>query len=266
MDRALASEAGDRGSNPRGDTSSAETMPTFSIIIPTRDEEQRLLILLEDLKRQTVLPQEIIIADAQSTDNTREVATRFGARIVAGGMPGVGRNAGAAEATAEILVFLDADVRLAEADFLERTLSEFSRRNLDLATADIASTDARGKLDKLGHRVYNKYVRLWGQRHPHVPGFFIVVKKTIHQKIGGFDPTVLFLEDHDYGYRAVKHAGAKFAVLNSVNIGVTMRRFERDGRLFVTLQYLLAEVHYFILGAIRHNLFRYRFGYQKNRT
>lgn len=270
MDRALASEAGDRGSNPRGDTikqdlkvrySAHVPMPTFSVVIPTKNEEQALKVLLNDLKEQTVQPHEVIVADAASTDATPRVAEQHQAKLVPGGLPGVGRNAGAAQASGEIIIFLDADVRLTEKHFFERTLNEFTRRNLDLATSDIYPMDPRGRLDKLGNRVYNRYVRLWGARHPHTPGFFIVVKKTIHQAIAGFDPTVIFLEDHDYGYRAVKKAAAKFAVLNSIKIGVTMRRFNRDGRLFVTLQYILAEIHYFIFGAIRHHGFRYRFGY-----
>ena len=241
-------------------------MPTFSIVIPTKNEEQALGHLLPELKNQTLQPAEIIIADADSTDGTAKTAQLYKARVVPGGMPGAGRNAGAAQASGDLIVFLDADVRLQRTDFLERALSEFNRRNLDIATADIEPYDSRNRLDRLGHRVYSLYVRLWGQRHPHTPGFFIIVKKNLHQQISGFDPTILFLEDHDYGYRAVKQAGAQFAVLNSVKLGVTMRRFKRDGRLFVTLQNILAEIYYFIFGPIRHNLFRYNFfSYQQKK-
>jgi glycosyltransferase involved in cell wall biosynthesis len=79
----------------------------LSIIIPTKNEEQNLPVLLAALRAQTLfqrLPQEIeiIVADAHSTDATRALAIQAGARVVDGGMPGPGRNRGAEAATAAL--------------------------------------------------------------------------------------------------------------------------------------------------------------------
>ena len=50
----------------------------FSIIIPTFNEEEYLPILLESIKKQKFDDYEIIIADANSEDRTREIAKEYG--------------------------------------------------------------------------------------------------------------------------------------------------------------------------------------------
>ncbi|MEN6592532.1 MAG: glycosyltransferase family A protein, partial [Methanobacterium sp.] len=57
----------------------------ISIIIPTYNEEEYLPYLLESIKRQDFTDYEVIVADAHSTDKTREIAKSFGAKIVDGG-------------------------------------------------------------------------------------------------------------------------------------------------------------------------------------
>jgi len=235
-------------------------MPTLSVVIPTMNEEKYLPRLFATIKTQTRQPDEIVIADAGSTDATKKIAEDFGAIIVKGGLPGPGRNAGAAASTGEILCFLDADVVLIDDHFFENALAEFAERELDIATADITLVrEDRTFADELGHIAYNKYVRLLGKIHPHTIGGFMLVKREIHDKINGFDPTVIFCEDHDYGLRANKIG--KFAYLNSVQIGVTDRRIKKEGRVKMVLKMVLAEAHIWTIGPIRHNAFKYEFGY-----
>ena len=50
----------------------------ISIIIPTYNEEEYLPKLLESIKSQDFTDYEIIVADAQSDDNTREIAKENG--------------------------------------------------------------------------------------------------------------------------------------------------------------------------------------------
>lgn len=232
----------------------------ISLVIPTKNEKDFLPDLLQSLKEQTLTPHEVIVADAQSTDGTPEIARSYGARVVLGGMPGPGRNCGAAAATGDILLFLDADVILPQKDFLEQGCKEFIERKLDIATADVLVTEGK-PYDKVTHEFYNAYARLWGSVHPHAPGFCIFVRKSIHDAIGGFDETVQFCEDHDYAHRASKVGS--FGFLNTVRIGVTTRRQERDGRFAMGLKYVLAEMHVLLLGPIRHDKFKYGFGYDK---
>lgn len=232
----------------------------LSIVIPTKNEEENLPKLLESIKKQTLQPKEIIVADAGSTDKTCEIAKSYGAIVVDGGMPAAGRNRGAEHATGDLVLFLDADVELLDPAFLEKSLGEFQDCRLGLATCDVFPlTDTH--VDKLMHGAYNKYVRAWGSRLPHAPGFCMLVKRDGHIKIGGFDESVVFCEDHDYA-RRFKKVG-KFGILKSVKIPVSIRRMDRDGRMNIALKYMLAELYMTFVGPIRTDKFKYSFGHAK---
>lgn len=232
----------------------------LSIVIPTKNEEEYLPKLLASLRKQTLQPHEIIVADAWSTDKTRQIAEAFGASVVDGGMPGPGRNRGAVVANGDVLLFLDADVELQDATFLQKALEEFSARQLDFATCDILPL-TNSRLDRLFHRFYNAYTRAMANVRPHAPGFCIFARRTKHEQIHGFDETVLFCEDQDYVVRG--KAIGTFGILRSVTVPVSVRRFERDGRLQIAVKYALAEVYIFFIGPIRSNIFNYTFGYKR---
>jgi len=232
----------------------------ISIVIPTKNEELHLPKLLASIRLQTVQPHEIIVADAKSTDRTREIAESYGAIVVDGGMPSVGRNIGARCATGEMILFLDADVELRDPTFLEKSIAEFKERGLGLATCDVFPlSDAY--IDHFMHKAYNKYARAWGSLFPHAPGFCMLVKRDSHNKLGGFDESVVFCEDHDYA-RRFKKVG-RFGFLRSTKIPVSIRRLDRDGRMNIAIKYLLAELHIAFVGPIRSNKFNYTFGHSK---
>ena len=99
----------------------------LSIVIPTYNEEEYLPRLLASIRSQRFEGYEIVVADARSTDRTRQIAERFGARVVEGGMPGPGRNLGAVAAKGDLLLFLDADVILPDTDWLAGKVEQFAR-------------------------------------------------------------------------------------------------------------------------------------------
>lgn len=93
--------------------------PTVSVIIPARNEQHTLPLLLEDLKSQTLAPLEIICVDDMSEDETAKVARLHGAKLVSiRSKPEdwMGKSyacqTGAEQAAGELLLFLDADVRM----------------------------------------------------------------------------------------------------------------------------------------------------------
>lgn len=235
----------------------------ITIVIPTKNEEASLPCLLESIRKQTFQPAEIIVADAVSTDRTREIAESFGCRVVEGGMPGPGRNRGAEAAKTELLLFLDADVELRDPDFLRLAVGEMLEKKLSIATVDVFPlSDAW--IDHVIHKAYNVYVRVWGEVFPHAPGFCMFVRRDLHAKIGGFDESITFCEDHEYAGRAAKMGS--FGFLRSTKIPVSIRRLDRDGRVNIAIKYCLAEMHLAMLGPIRHDRFRYTFGHTKNRS
>lgn len=230
----------------------------LTIVIPTKNEENYLPRLLESIKRQTLQPSEIIVADAHSTDRTREIVRAHGAKVVDGGMISFGRNAGARVAQTDFILFLDADVELRDPEFLEKAIGEMLERKLDLATCDVFPLSDQ-YIDHFLHKAYNTYARAWGSLYPHAPGFCMLTRRDLHEKIGGFDEKVTFCEDHDYARRAKPHG--RFGFLTSTKIPVSIRRLDRDGRMKIAIKYLLAELHLALLGPIRHNRFHYTFGH-----
>ena len=105
---------------------SSTPCPAVHVVVPARNEQDVLGLLLDDLRRLDPAPASITVVDDHSTDGTRSLAAAFpGVRTLAAPTlpPGwAGKNwacqSGADEATAgadedDILLFLDADVRLA---------------------------------------------------------------------------------------------------------------------------------------------------------
>jgi glycosyltransferase involved in cell wall biosynthesis len=105
-----------------------------SIVIPTLNEEHHLGSLLSDISHQTRRADEVIVVDAGSEDGTVSVAKRFPNVVFLTGSPPVaaGRNLSGHSAHGDVLIFLDADVRLRRR-FFERFLGEFEERRLDVA-------------------------------------------------------------------------------------------------------------------------------------
>ena len=129
-----------------------ETTPTFTIIVSAYNESRDIDSTCEALLQLSPQP-EVLFVDDASTDNTADIIRRYLVRpsmrlIRQRTNRGVGatRNVGTKAATSDIVVFLDADVRL-PSDFLRR-LSRHYEQGADYvvvesAVANIASTYAR---------------------------------------------------------------------------------------------------------------------------
>jgi glycosyltransferase involved in cell wall biosynthesis len=229
---------------------------TLSVIIPTLNEAAMLPGLLDALQKQTRPPDEIIVADAGSKDGTQELAQARGARVAPGGMPSVGRNAGARASTGELLLFLDADV-LPEPDFIAEALKEFIESGYDVATCQMEPLT-----EDLSTRILTEAANLFLQVvqyfAPHAPGFCILVRRHIHEAIGGFDESAKMAEDHDYVQRAAKEG--EFGVLTQVRIPVSMRRAEKEGLMKLSLKYLWTELYALAGKPVYSMPFEYQFG------
>ncbi len=218
----------------------------LSIIIPAKNEEKVLPGLMESIKKQSFQDYEIIVADADSKDNTKMVAESYGARVVKGGLPGPGRNRGAKVARGEYLLFLDADGELPSKLFLEQNLHEMKRRGACVATTYIKPLSSKS-IDYALLEVCNAYNLIMEKLKPHAPGCCIFVKSVVHRELKGFDEKLLLAEDHDYVQRAEK-AGYRFRILRSQPIGVSVRRLEKDGRWGLAIKYLKSELHQMLYG------------------
>ncbi len=97
--------------------------PRASFIIPTLNVEAILDNCLASIARQTYPRDryEIILADAHSTDRTREIAKKFGAIILDDGGKNMeeGKRLALQSATGEFIVFVDADNEITHPDYIE---------------------------------------------------------------------------------------------------------------------------------------------------
>lgn len=232
----------------------------FSIIIPTFNEEEYLPILLESIKKQKFDDYEIIIADANSEDRTREIAKEYGCIVIEGGMPGAGRNNGAKIAKGEILLFLDSDLKLTD-DYLRDVLYEFRMERLGIAITQMKPLSKKSE-DELLHRLANYFMIGVEKIKPHGAGCYgIIVKKELHEKGGGFDESLTFGEDSDYIERLGRIE--RFKVLRNAKIGVSTRRLEEEGIETLIRQYGKSTLNDFVGKKTDAEELNYNFGHEK---
>lgn len=97
--------------SPHASVASSE--PYISVIVPVHNGRLQLPRCLEALRESTFDSFEVICVDDCSTDNTRDIIERFGARYLRTPRnlgPGGGRNLGVQHARGEVVLFVDADV------------------------------------------------------------------------------------------------------------------------------------------------------------
>jgi len=229
----------------------------LSIIIPTKNEEMFLPRLLESLKKQNIQDFEVIVADANSADNTRQVAKSFGARVVDGGLPGVGRNRGAKAAKGKHFLFLDADVILPEF-FLEVNYALFRWKQYGCATTLVKPLSTKVH-DRLIHEAWNMGYRVCARVQPAAAGFNLFVTRELFEELDGFDESMHCKEDLDF----VKRAGEEqpFGVL-PVPVHVSVRRLEKEGRIGFCVKGVVGFTQ-LVLGKEHWNLFDHEFGHEE---
>ena len=203
----------------------------LTIVIPAKNEAAMLPKLLESLCRQDYLPMSetrILIADAGSTDGTVEAALSFQDKlcveVVKGGLPSVGRNAGARLATTRYVLFLDADVELPEPTLLRRALWRMRRRGLHLATTNIACREG-GFFDDVLYAGNNLMQRVGSLTKPFATGMFMLFDREVFWQLGGFNERALFAEDYllSKGVARIRFRIVRGRVLT------TNRRFQKLG-------------------------------------
>ena len=228
---------------------------TLTVVIPTLNEAERLPALLAALAEQTRPPEAIVVADAGSTDATRQLAAAAGVVVVEGGKPAAGRNAGAAVAATELLLFLDADDQPGP-EWIELALAEFEERGLCAAAGQVEPLE-RDAANLFACEVVNLYLQLMQYVVPHAPGFCILVRRDVHERIGGFDETVVLAEDHDYVQRAAQLG--KFRILRGAPMPTSMRRIEKEGLVSLSFKYLYSELYVVTGRPVKEIPFEYEF-------
>ncbi len=101
-------------------------MPSIAVVISTLNSASTLATCLESIVRSCPRTEmELIVVDGGSRDNTAEIASGFGAKLLVrpGTSAGAARNDGVREASAEIVAFTDSDA-VVTAEWLPKIVSE----------------------------------------------------------------------------------------------------------------------------------------------
>ena len=230
--------------------------PSLSVVIPTLNDERHVGSLLSDVLGQTRRAEEVIVVDAGSEDGTVAVVERFPGVVLLNGSPPVatGRNLGGRRAGGDVLVFLDADVRLPEG-FFEDLLKEFEKNKLDIACPRYVPHNSTPAIRSF-HAFFNLLFESFERLLPSGAGHCIVMRTEVFRKSRGFDPTLKF-DDIELIRRLAK--GRRFGIL-AQRVYVSDRRYREHGVPKMLLRYLLMSL-FFALGRYRWaNRIEYEFG------
>src|SRR5882672_2489629 len=101
----------------------------LTIVISAKNEAKLIPRLLTSLMNQdySKMPStRVLVADANSTDGTPEIVMSFreclNVGVIRGGMPSYGRNQGAAQADTPYVLFMDADIDLADTSLIRHCM------------------------------------------------------------------------------------------------------------------------------------------------
>ncbi len=203
----------------------------LTIVIPAKNESRLLPNLLESLCRQDyplMRSTKVFVADAGSTDGTPELAISFAGRlaieVIPGGLPSVGRNAGARRAQTPYVLFIDADMELKDSTLIRRAMHLALRRKLQCLTTNIWCNSGRLR----DHALYvGNNIAQYGSMlvRPFSTGMFMLFEKAAFDRLGGFHEGALYAEDY---LLSKKVPNRRFGIVRG-RVHTTNRRFRNMG-------------------------------------
>lgn len=236
----------------------------LAIIIPTLNEEHFIGRLLDSIAKQSVLPKELVIVDAYSKDQTiAEIKKRQDVLLnlkyfqIPKSTISRQRNLGVKKTTSSHLLFLDADMELRGEDILEKYFNEVMERKPDVAAAknlpDVShwKNSVYFKAEDLLFK-FSKY--FW----PIIAARNLYVRRSIFERVNGFDEGIIVGEDQDLVQKIIKKGG-KLIFLKTVKLHTSTRRMEQEGRRKYTAKMILYGLNVLLRGHKKSKV-KYEFG------
>ncbi len=205
----------------------------LSIIIPAFNEEAYLPSTLESIQaaaaylvKKTGAYVEIIVVDNNSVDGTSEVARRGGATVIEEKVQGISRarNSGARRSRGDVLVFVDADVRMPK-----MTLFEIYSVMSDARCVG-GGVDVDYQPERTAMRLYLRTWRMLGRLSDMVQGATQFCRRSVFEDVGGYDESAWIGEDVDFYWSIKRHAkrnGGLVKVIREPKVVPSSRRFDK---------------------------------------
>jgi glycosyltransferase involved in cell wall biosynthesis len=179
----------------------------------------------------------VLVADAGSTDGTQNLALSFRDRlnveVIPGGLPSVGRNAGARASQTPYVLFIDADMELKDSTLLRRAMKLAERRKLHCVTTNIwcSNGSLRDQILYIGNNLAQYGSMLV---RPFSTGMFMLFHRQTFERLGGFHEGALYAEDY---LLSKKVANWRFGIVRG-RIHTTNRRFRNMGHFKIVSMFL----------------------------
>lgn len=186
-----------------------------TFIIPCLNSEQTLNLCLEHiqaLEREST-EIDVIVVDNGSRDKTKEIATKFGSKVLENkGSIASSRNLGASHAKPGILAFIDSDCLLPKT-WLGKAKNFLSKSDVGLVGCKYYYLPSNSNwVSKAWNthllRVANDPNPLW------LPSVAFACRKEVFDEVGGFNQGLVTAEDVDFGHRISK----SYRLVSDINL------------------------------------------------
>lgn len=207
-------------------------MVLISIIIPTYNEEKYIRKTLESIKDQKYKNIEVILADSNSSDTTKELARKIypQIKIVNKKERGVGIacNAAAKVAKGKLILFIDADTSITK-ELLGAYEKAFEDEEVVAATGPIVPLEETTGSIKFGYKMVSVHlVKLFmGLGKPSTISSNLMVRRSTYLKLGGFSTTMNTYYDWDLSHRL--GAVGKIVFVDDAVARTSVRRIKKWG-------------------------------------
>jgi len=229
-------EAGARG-NPARD-------PKVTVIIPGRNVAKNIELCLSSIRAQDYPAEclEILYIDDRSGDDSVSIASKFASRIIKMSEkccgPAAARNEGVKQATAEIIVFFDADT-VAPSWTVRRLVEHLTRDKLDGIFGSYDSEPSERNFVSQYRNLLHHFVHQTsrGEASTFWAGCGAVLKSSF-QRAGGFDAERYsrpMIEDVELGHR-MRALGMRIALDRSITV--------KHLKKWTLLQMIKADIFY----------------------
>jgi len=183
----------------------------ISVVVPAYNEEKLIASTLRSIIASTAAFEEraceweLSVCDNNSTDRTAELARAEGAKVVFEPINQIGRarNCGAASASGDWLIFIDADSQPNRGLFAE--VCDAIRSGNCIAGGSTVKLDGESSAARFITRIWNLISRTGNW----LAGSFIFCDRSVFEEVGGFNVELFASEELDLTIRLKRIAHAR---------------------------------------------------------
>lgn len=202
----------------------------LSVVIPAYNEELYLPETLAGVTKALAIagcPGEIVVVDNDSHDRTRPISESFGARVISEQEHNISRvrNTGAANASGDILIFLDADT-LVPALVFKRIANTMEDENCFGGAVAVNW----GELERTWMKFYLLGGKFWTTVFNMKQGAAQFCRRPVFEKLHGYDQSIFMGEDVEFYWRLSKFTqqnGGHVNFIKDLPVTTSARRFDK---------------------------------------